>query len=372
MRIAHLINDLDYGGAEKIVASLAACQCRQGDSIHLVCLRDLGAQPVDLTGLVNAGVQLVTLGKPEGIHVGTLRKLAALLRSQRIDVVHTHNHLVHHYGAAAGRMAGTPAIVTTLHGSASLRSSAAWSKAVFRASCAVSHRVVSVCAQVDAFLRKDLRLPAGKLCVVENGIDLEQFLAVPPRAPDGTMTFGTIGRLDPVKDHASLLRAFASLSSRHSNIRLRLLGDGALRSELEALAKSLSISNIVQFNGFDPDTAGFLCGVDIYVISSRSEGLPLTLLEAMGAGRPVVATNVGGIPDVIRTAGENWLCQPESPAELAKAMEAALRDTRLAEIGKENRIAVQEHYSVDRMTRDYRRLYETILGNGARCSTRAA
>ena len=175
------------------------------------------------------------------------------------------------------------------------------------------------------------------------------------------MTFGTIGRLDPVKDQANLLHAFAALSRAHPDIQLRLLGDGALRHELEALATRLSIAESVHFDGFSLNTAGFLRGIDIYVISSRSEGLPLTLLEAMGAGLPVVSTSVGGIPDVLGRSSGNWLCAAENSDELARAMEQALLASRREEIGQRNRSVVEAHYSVERMTRDYQRLYADVL-----------
>ena len=113
MRIVQLIDSLDYGGAEQVVANLSAVQAREGDEVRLVCLRGLGAQPVDTGALKVLGVEIVALEKPDGFDVRTLRRLAGYLRSERIDVVHSHNHIVHHYAATAGRIsspAGTCAI----------------------------------------------------------------------------------------------------------------------------------------------------------------------------------------------------------------------------------------------------------------------
>jgi glycosyltransferase involved in cell wall biosynthesis len=364
MRIVQLIDDLDCGGAEQVVASLASCQSRRGHSVRVFCSRDIGPNPIDVSALLKDGVKIVTLDKPPGFHFGTLRKLVAYLKGQQIEVMHTHNHLVHHYGAVAARLAGTPAIVNTLHGTSTLKM-ASWAKALYWCSCLISDRVVSVCPQVHTAFRKTFRLPTKKLRVIDNGIDLSRFLSIPRRPLGEVVIFGKIGRLDPVKDHLNLLRAFASLRKRHSNIQLCLLGDGMLRRDLEELAKSQSIADDVHFEGFSLDTARFLSSIDIYVISSRSEGLPLTLLEAMGAGLPVVATAVGGVPDILDKAQCGWLCPPSNPDELANAMEKALLAPDLTTIGAQSRKAVEEYYSVDRMTRDYEHLYEELLAGRA-------
>lgn len=360
MRIVHLINSLDYGGAEQVVASLAATQARAGHSIWLVCLRDKGPHPVNIVPMVEAGVQIITLEKPEGLHLGTLRKLATFLATKRIEVIHTHNHLVHHYGAVAARLAKVPAIVNTLHGTSTLKMPVP-AKMLYWFSCMLSDRVVSVCAQVHAVFKREYRLPTRILWTVDNGIELSPFLAIKRRAPSEITTFGMIGRFDPVKDHECLIRAFTILKAKHPTIRLRLLGDGYLRSTLESLARKLGVVEDIHFVGFSLDTAQFLSEIDIYVISSRSEGLPLTLLEAMGSGLPIVATAVGGIPEIIGKANCGWLCKPDNPVGLAGAMEEALEAPNRPAIGLCSRHAAEMHYSVSRMGREYESLYRQIL-----------
>lgn len=360
MRIVQLVDSLDCGGAEQVAASLAVCQARQGHSVRVVCLRDLGPMPVDIEALRNANVEIVTLNKPEGLHLGTLRRLTRYLEENRIDVLHTHNHLVHHYGAFAGRWAGTPVIVNTLHGTATLRMSHL-AKALFWVSCLISHRIVSVSSQVHQAFRRAYFLRRGKLAVIDNGIDLSRFLSIPQHPIGETVTFGNVARLDPVKGHENLLRAFSLLRKRNPRVRLRILGDGELRTALEQLAESLSIADGVRFEGFSLDTPAFLSRIDIYVISSRNEGLPLTLLEAMAAALPVVSTAVGAIPDVVGRAQCGWLSGSSGVTGLAAAMERALAEPDLAAIGARGRRAAAEHYSVERMAGDYERLYESLL-----------
>jgi glycosyltransferase involved in cell wall biosynthesis/peptidoglycan/xylan/chitin deacetylase (PgdA/CDA1 family) len=371
MRIAHLIDSLGYGGAEQVLADLSAAQARAGHEVIVICLRDRGRNPVDLAPLFAAGGRLVELHKPDGFHLPTLMRLARTLRKCRIEVLHAHNHLVYHYGALAGRMARVVAIMDTLHGSASLLSSAWWSRALFRLSGRLGHRVVSVCGQVDRVLRETLHFPPARLGVVDNGIDTERFAAQLPRPAGGTLTFGAVGRLEPVKDYRNLLHAFANLRQRGVRARLRILGDGTLLPELRALAGELGVSGDVDFAGFSPDVSGFLQGVDVLVISSLSEGLPLVLLQAMAVGLPVVATAVGEIPYILAAARCGWLCPPQAPAELAEAMLLAVNAGDLKETGARGRRYAQEKYSLARMARDYEGLYRELCSAGAARPTAA-
>jgi glycosyltransferase involved in cell wall biosynthesis/peptidoglycan/xylan/chitin deacetylase (PgdA/CDA1 family) len=368
MRIVHLIDDLGCGGAEQVVASLACRQSRSGHLVRVICLRGIGSNPVDVAGLIDAGVEILTLDKPPGFHFDTLRKLKSYLKSHQIEVLHAHNHLVHHYGAVAARLAGTPAILNTLHGTSSLLIAPSWAKSLYWISCFMGDKVVSVCSQVHGVIHKSFHLPPKKCVVVDNGVDLSQFLGIRRDLPGKTVTFGSIGRLDPVKDHKNLLNAFAILRKRHPHVQLRLLGDGELRDDLEELARNLSIADRVHFEGFTLETARFLSSIDVYVISSRSEGLPLVLLEAMGAALPIVATAVGEVPSILRNAQCGWICPPSSPDELAESMEKALVAPDLAAIGARGRRAVELRYSAERMARDYIDLYEAVLCDGLRRS----
>lgn len=360
MRIAHLIDDLGCGGAEQVVVNLATAQAHNGNPVWILCLRGLGDQTVNLLPLEQAGIATVLLHKPSGLHFGTLRRLYRFLKAQRIDVLHAHNHLVQHYAAVSARLAPT-FCVNTLHGTASIQSAPGWSKVLFWASCLISDQVVSVCADVDTVLRGAFHLPVGKLSVVDNGIDFTDFLGIERAADRIPTTFGTIARLEPVKDHWTLIRAFSLLRREHPGIRLRILGDGSLRQKLQDLASGLRVADAVRFDGFSLNTAGFLSEIDVYVISSRSEGLPLTLLEAMGAGLSIVATSVGEIPRILSEADCGWLCPPSSPESLRDSMRAALLAPDRKSVGAKGRAFAMNRYSSGRMAKDYAELYARLF-----------
>jgi glycosyltransferase involved in cell wall biosynthesis len=360
MRIAHLIDDLGCGGAQHVVVGLAVCQSRSGHPVEVICLRDVGEDAIDIGALTAAGVEIIELRKPPGFHIGTLRALAHRLKRGRFDVLHAHNHLVHHYGAVAARWARVPAILNTLHGTDSLQKSAGWSKLLFWTACLIGDKVVCVDPKVRDVIQSAYPLLQDRIAVIRNGVALARFLELRRSAPGKVVTFGTIARLVPVKGHTVLLQALAALKKTYPDVRLRLLGDGPLMPDLQALAAVLDIAEEVRFEGYHLDTPGFLRDVDIFVIPSLSEGLPLALLEAMGAGLPVVATAVGGITEIIERSGAGWLCQPDDPHLLEAAMRKALLADR-AVIGARARDAVREVFSVERMAREYETLYAEML-----------
>ena len=342
-----------------MASSLALNLQARGNSVHVVCLREAGATPISVDRFRGAAVALVELRTPEGMHPETLRRLVQYMREYQIQVVHTHNPLVHHYGILAGRLSGVPVVVNTLHGIQTLRM-ARWAEMVFRACFLGTDRVVAVCPAVrDAFC--NLFGPAQKTIVIRNGIELEELLSIRPRRADGYFVFGTMGRLSPVKDQQTLLEAFAVVYGSYPQCRLEILGDGELRQTLEERAIKLGVSGAVLFRGWSTDIAAFLSRLDAFVLSSVSEGLPLTILEAMAAGLPIIATAVGGVPEVVSGAGCGWLCPPSDPAALAAAMICGMNAEDRSVKSANGRQAVQTHYSADGMAEQYLKLFKNLL-----------
>jgi glycosyltransferase involved in cell wall biosynthesis len=362
MRILELINTLEQGGAEQMASTLAIALRSKGHQVHLACLRDLGFMPVPLERLEASGVTLAAFNKADGFSLTTLRELSAYIRRNRIEVVHSHNPLASHYGALAAALGGARAAVNTVHGTATLRMNT-FARTLFWLSCFANDRMVSVCNQVETRMRSLFRAPGRKYTTIYNGIELDSLLGVRPRRQDGTIVFGTMARLVAVKDHQSLLRGFASIRLRYPHCRLEILGDGELRSDLERLAGTLCLGDTVFFRGWNSDIASFLSQIDIFVLSSLSEGLPLSVLEGMAAALPVVATSVGGVTEIVDAAGCGWLCRPGDPNALAESLEIALLASDRMERGAFGRQAVIERYSLQAMTDQYEALFTRLLGN---------
>lgn len=363
MNILELVNSLDTGGAERMAASLSLGLQSRGASVRIVCLRTLGNMPIPEERFQKAGVELVPLFKNDGFSTKTLETLTRRVREWKIDVVHTHNPLVHHYGAMAAQLGGARVTVSTIHGISTLNMPG-WAKALFWACGLISDRMVGVCPIVGETLRDRYLFERSKVIVINNGIELEKFSLVQPRPADGQFVFGTVGRLVPVKDQGTLLEAFAMVIRRYPHCRLEILGDGELRADLEARALELGVSGSVCFRGFSRDIAGFLGQLDTFVMSSLSEGLPLTVLEAMAAGLPIVATSVGGIVRLVGDAGCGWLCPPAQPDALAQAMFQAIETENRIPMGERGRASVLKEYSLTKMTADYENLFLQLLQGG--------
>lgn len=358
LRILQLVNSLDTGGAEKMVSSLSLELKRMGHRVEVVCLREFGRMPVAMERFAENGVGLRKFGKTDGFSAACIWKLARFLKSERIDVIHSHNPLVTHYAAAAALLARTPLSVSTIHGTSTLEIQK-WARVLFSGSCHLTDRIVLVCRQVQEEFCRRFQAFRNRTATIPNGIDVSELISIPPRPSSKEFVFGTVGRLVPVKDHHTLLVAFAKLRERFPFCNLQILGSGELQEELRMFAVALGLTQAVRFHGWSTDIPGFLSRIDTFVLSSRSEGLPMTLLEAMAAGVPVVSTAVGGVPEVVEPAGCGWLARPGDPVDLAAKMECALstRDDR----GSRARSAVVKEYSVECMARRYAGLYETAL-----------
>jgi len=221
--------------------------------------------------------------------------------------------------------------------------------------------VVSVCDEFKVYLRKRFFLPARKMLMVEDGIDVAPFLAVPDRIPHDAIVFGTAGRMSSEKGHDDLIDAFALIHRQHPNARLRLLGNGGQESRLKQQVRGLGLENVIEFCGFSRDVPAFLGTLDVYVLPSLSEAQSLGLMEAIVSGLPVVACAVGGVAKVVKSTESGWLCEPSNPESLAKAMEQAIANGNRPEQTARSRQLAVELFSARRMAAEYEAVYERLI-----------
>ena len=356
MRIVELVNNLTIGGAERMATDLAVGLSRLGHEVRVVGLR--GGGPL-VSVLGEAGVEVFCGENANGFNIKALRSLAHYIGDRGADVLHTHNPLTHHYGVLAARMAKVPVVVNTFHGPGNLTGFGR-TQIVFEASCLFTDRVVACCQSVEEHVRRVTRVARSKVTMIPNGIALERFLAITPTLSKDDLVFGAVGRLAAVKDQASLIEAFASLLRGRPNCRLEILGEGPLRGALEEKASQFGIADRVTFHGSSLDVASFLSRLHVFVLCSLSEGLPLTLLEAMAAGLPVVGTDVGEIPELVRAGECGWLCPPGNPEQLAVALSAAAGSDSRLRMGSRGREYVVKRHSISLMVDGYRRLFEQM------------
>jgi len=359
MKILQLIDRFDTGGAQSVASCLALSLRERGHEVAIACLRDFGRMSVARETFSKAGIDLIEFRKPEGFSQPTLKRLTSYIRGRGFDVIHTHNPLVNHYGVAAALSADVRVTVQTVHGIHTLEMSRlGW--LIYQTTCFFTDGIVSVCGPAQESFLRSTYFTKQKATVIENGIDLTELLRVRPRAADGEFVFGVAGRLAPVKNHRLLIEAFAIVHAKDARCRLEILGSGELEAALRAQVLTLGLEHRILLRGWSSDVAGFLAQIDTFVLSSVSEGLPMAVLEAMAAARPIISTAVGGVPQLIEGAKCGWLCEPNSPEALADAMQEAMT-SELQEKGERARNYVLRRFSAERMAEEYEALFRTLL-----------
>jgi len=332
LRIVHVVPTLDVGGLENGLVNLVAALPELTHAV--VSMGPLGA----FARRLPRDVELSSLDKPAGAPMRlAMFRLLRVLRRLQPDLVHSRN-----WGAIeavpAARLAGVRAVVHSEHGRelSDPEGLNARRNRFRRLLAPLMDRVVTVSADLSAWLQQTVRLPAGKLLVIPNGVDTQRFSPARRfagrqalRAADQTMVIGTVGRLNGIKDYPTLLTAFADIARRAPHVTLVFIGDGPQRAALEALAASLAIHERVHFLGERRDVPELIAGLDVFVLPSIAEGMSNTLLEAMAAGRPVVATGVGGNPEVVEDGVTGTIIPIRHPAALTKAIDGYLWDSGL-------------------------------------------
>lgn len=313
-----------------------------------------------------------------------LLRLARIARGYRPHVVHTHLAKAGALGRIAALLCGASVVVHTYHGSVfrgyfAARESSLY-LAIERALARVSTRLVAITPRQREGLVA-LGFPQGKIVMIPLGLDLSAFRSLPEREEargrlgllvDAPLV-ALVGRLVPIKDVGTFIRAVALAAREIPALRALIVGDGEERPRLEALAAELGVSERCEFLGWRADVETVYAAMDVLAVSSRNEGSPASVIEAMASGRVVVGTAVGGVPDLIRDGVDGVLVPPGDPRALAAALVRLVRDAGLrARLGAAARAAALERYHAARLVRDIERLYEELLAPHAAFTPRAS
>ena len=321
-----------------------------------VALAGLGKPADDLQQL---GFPVHSAGALASGKIGRLRQLVRMFRENEIDIVHSHNTLAHFYAAVAAKLAGVPVVINTQHGRGCGDS---WkARLQFRLANRLTDRIIGVSEDAAALCRRDDRWSGQKTTAIWNGIDLNRFEY---RGPASCPVAISVARLSPEKDFSTLLRATALVTRHHPDFRLKIVGDGRERSHLEQLTRDLQLKKNVDFLGECSDVPQKLAEAGFFVSASRTEGISLTLLEAMAVGLPIVATSVGGNPEIVQRGMTGELVPSAHPENLAEAICGMLdKNTEWPAIGRLARQRVERHFDVRQMVGKYEALYDE-LANG--------
>ncbi len=336
IRILEAITPSKIGGAEVYVADLCDGLAKLGAEIELFCPK--GRPFVEYAA--NRGISSTTWKTHGKLDPITVFKLARLIKDHHIDVLHTHLSTASLIGAFAARQAGKPS-VAHVHG---MNSATCFKHSTMI--IAVSEAVKKhLCAQ---------GLPEDRVTVVHNGVNLAKFEPMPiddarsELGIDSSPLIGVFGRLSSEKGQRVALESMALVAQNIPNARMLMVGDGKDYKDLITLAETLEISEKVRFESFNPNIQPMISACDVVLIPSQKEGFGLVAVNAMALERPVVATNIGGLPEIIKDGETGILTPPNDPQAISQALYELLLDPKkMQQMGKLGRKRTEKHFDLN-------------------------
>ena len=363
LRVLFTITSMPVGGAETLLVELVRRMDRERILPELCCLKELGPLGEQLAEEIPAHAQLLS-GKYD---LRVFPRLVSLIRQRRIDAVITVGAGDKMFwGRLAAWYANLPVTLSALH-------STGWPDTISRLNrclTPLTDSFIAVAKEHGRYLIEDERLPAEKVRVIPNGVDTERFRPCPETRSNvrrelglasDTPVCGIVAALRTEKNHFVFLRAAAMLRSRLPQARFLIVGDGPERAKLATAAADLGLANYVQFVGTRSDIHRLLTAMDLFALTSDSEASPVSILEAMATGLPVVATRVGSIAETVQEGKTGLLTTVGAAEGIAACWYRLLQDPALADrLGSDGRQAVAAAWSLDGMVDGYQSLIEEV------------
>ncbi len=368
IRILHIIYSFFDGGAEHLISSLISNSDRER-FVHGICVLGSGGKMIG--DLRRGGVEVAVLEKRRGFDPGIVRKVTSAISDLSPDVLHIHGSPAGLWGTSAAFLGGMDIpIVRSEHRPWLPDSLPFLNRSTYAWQAGRASRIIAVSEHTRrSFV---MRFPSleGKFVTIYNGIAPEDF--DPGRSkkecrkwfglPRDAFIVGTVGRLVPVKNHLLLIEAFELVKSSVPSAHLAILGEGELENALRSRAARSGLGDSVSILPVSPAVPVFLGALDVFTLSSDSEGLPLSILEAFASGLPAAATSAGGIPEVIDDGVNGYLSPPGNAGALAACLaRLAASSTLREEMGARGRQKITAHFTVSRCAAETERIYSAVL-----------
>ena len=365
INVIHLVEELTIGGLEKILTSIVLNLDKKKYNVSVWCLREGGffANKLAKEGIDFKILHISTSRNPLSIY-----KLYKLLKSRKFDIIHTHAYSAGTIGRMSAFLAGVPVIISHNHSVYDYYNRryhfVEWFLSL------ITDRVVCVSDIANRFANETQRINARKLITIHNGIDSE-YTVLEKRTSGLRKELGipvdhsvicTIAHLEEHKGVKYLLESASLLLQSRNDVSFLVVGEGRLKEKLKILCADLKIEENVVFAGERGDIPEILSLTDIFVLPSLREGLPLTILEAMACGKPVIATNVGGIPEVVKDGVSGILISPKDPEALHSAINELLGDReKLKKMGHNGKRVYSESFDSKTMIGKIEDLYDSLM-----------
>lgn len=366
LKILHVLDSLNVGGMERVVINVANGLDPTRFEQAVCCISRLGTA----AHLLNANVQQFDMGKGDERALLMPWQIAKLIRRERPDLIHTQSWAGMD-GVIARTLTRQGKLVHSEHGRnlPYIHHEPTKRKVVRRIAYELADAVFVVSEEMRQYFCRETGFARERMRVIHNGVDVTEIERADARgvreefglaATD--FVVGTVARFQETKDLPTLVRAFAQLRQRQPQAKLLLIGDGAERQRLQQLAEELRVATAVIITGIRHDVPRLLRALDAFALSSLSEGLPISVLEALAAGLPVVATSVGMLPELLREGENGFLVAPSDFAALAQRLELLATERDLAHrLGVAGKQTVECDYSLAAMLRRYEELYLSLV-----------
>ena len=355
IKVLHLLSSLNVGGREKVAVDIVNSIDRKKFYPLVMSLRPRGS----MRERINSDVEIITYEKTDKLDFSAYRAISRVVKEKDIDILHTHNPGAFLYGFIGGKLAGVKKIINTEHG---FEYDINLKKRIAEGIC---RKFIDLTIAVSDDVKKKLG-KSGKIRVLNNGIiignddDSQRGKEVREKAGFSVddIVVGCVARLAYVKNHESLLKTFKIASERNEKLKLLIVGDGYLKENLIDLSKKLSLSDKVVFYGETDNVPAILHSVDIFALTSVYEGVSITILEAMSCRVPVVATNVGGNPDVIADGKSGILVESGNENDAAEAILKFAGNGKMRRVfGEEGRKIVEGKFNFSRTMEEMEKIY---------------
>jgi glycosyltransferase involved in cell wall biosynthesis len=372
IKVLHLIHTFEIGGAQMVVLNLFKGIDKSRFELIAACMHRKG--PI-FDEIKSIGGKVHQFPKKKRTDFSIIPRLREYIVEEQIDILHTHNFSAGFWGrlAVLGMKSNRPKLVHTEHGR--LGSISPWRKLVVCYLSKRTDRIISVSDETRDFLVSHVCLNPKNVVVIKNGIDVEDLIEhskkhvaeideVLQRDPNAKFIVN-VSALSAVKDQSTLLEALNILLKKIPHVYLLLVGDGPLRLELQKKTISLQIDDHVLFMGERSDVPAILDKSDVFVLSSRNEGHPISLLEAMSMGVVPVCTAVGGIPELVENTINGLTVPPGEPSLLSDAIRIPIENRKLAEEwSKNSKELISREYTAQKMAENHEKLYLEIISEG--------
>jgi glycosyltransferase involved in cell wall biosynthesis len=366
-RIAYVTHNLNPGGTERLVVDMSRA-LSDSYEVDVVCLDEPGTWADELR---NSGISVFCVWRSPGLDLSIIRRLAVLFRQRRTDIIHAHQCTPWFYCALSRLLNRGPRLLLEEHGRFYPEQDDAKKRFVNRAIIRrLTHGFVAVSEDVRRRLIRYEGIPESeRIDVIYNGTQWDSNISDGDRRElrealgfaTSDFVVGTIGRFDEIKNLPMLIEGIAGARQRSKRVRGLLVGHGPIFEEIRDLASSLGLDDAIVFAGYRDDAKELVQCLDLFVLSSFSEGTSMALLEAMAGGSPVAVTDVGGNPEIVEKGQTGWVFPSDCPGELTEIICEAINDpektSRFAAAGRDR---YREEFTFDRMIRKYRSIYNEL------------